>query len=233
MSVGMAAGACAQTLCRATGDVAIWIDVAIDIIELVGRGERPDEVMRWARFQARSRADTATMLLLSRGMRVKDMEAAWWVVERSGLLPLVASARTTRLTEGHGSRTDLSEVLVLKAAFAVRVAFRWCALTDEGVGPTIAHAVLEGETPVQGQWAVQRLRDLLGLEFPEPSIRERLLTEVEVGALLADDVRRTDGLLLIAKGSELTEDRLQALRTLGGQRVRQPLRVVVESAEQV
>ena len=76
---------------------------------------------------------------------------------------------------------------------------------------------------------VDALSELRGGQAPRVGVREVFLSVLTVGMVFVDDVKMQNGMLLVARGYEVTPGFLERVRNLKPGTVKEPLRVVLRS----
>lgn len=95
-------------------------------------------------------------------------------------------------------------------------------------------AALEMMSATASQYDAEVLKEfvaLLGSEAGTSTIRNVRLREIEVGMILGEDVRTDSGMLLVARGYEVTEGFLAHVRNFRPGQVREPIKVMVQQAQ--
>jgi response regulator RpfG family c-di-GMP phosphodiesterase len=97
----------------------------------------------------------------------------------------------------------------------LRVAHDFDVLEAQGTPPALAVAVLEGRTGEYDPDVLAALRRLVVGESERPAARieEIRLADVEVGMSFAADVVAANGLLLVARGQDVTQSLLHRIRS--------------------
>jgi CheY-like chemotaxis protein len=113
------------------------------------------------------------------------------------------------------------------AANALKLALDFDEIESRGVALQEALDTLRGRT---GAYLPQVLEDLFtckGVGAVRQELREVSLRGLSVGMVLAEDLKTRTGLLLVARGFEITPSFIERARNFGDGYVREPVRVLV------
>ena len=105
----------------------------------------------------------------------------------------------------------------------LRIAFDYAELEAQGVSETVAI----GSMRTRGRYdpeLIDVLAELIGVGFT-PKVHEVSVSELRIGMTLADEVRNVGGVLLVARGQDVTEQLIERLRNLSPGFVQEPVRV--------
>lgn len=129
--------------------------------------------------------------------------------------------------DGSNSEVGLKEDAIPLGSRMLKVALDFDVLESQGMDPGIAIEALRGRKG----WYDPRLLDALAEvrdAGPPQTVREIELRKVDTGMILADDVRTETGMLLIARGQQVTPRMVDRIRgTLTLQSLRQLVRVTL------
>jgi CheY-like chemotaxis protein len=120
--------------------------------------------------------------------------------------------------------------VVEQGAALLRVAVDFDVVEAQG-NAALAVGTLRGRSQRYDPRLLEALDDLRGGEGPCDEIRELPVAAIGVGMVLAEDVRLTNGLLLVARGYEVTASFVERLRNFSGL-VKKPIRVALPRRDQ-
>ena len=113
----------------------------------------------------------------------------------------------------------------------LRIVLDWDALEAQGVGAGVALQTLRSRQGWYDPELLQILAEVLGASAGEVEVREMFLREVQRGMVFAEDVTTRTGVVLIARGQEVTASLVERVRNFSEKiGVREPVRVVVGAA---
>lgn len=181
-------------------------------------------------------ADTQEKLYYGRALSSDEAEMARHLpslaVQLIDSIPRLESVRATLLNQttnfdGSGAQpgTPKGEAIPLGAR-VLRIIEDYDVLEASGLEPVTALATMGARS---GQYDPKILAAFVHLksEAPIPGLSELALAGVRPGMVLAQGVTSTSGLLLVARGQEVTVGLLERLRRLPKGTVREPLMVFV------
>jgi response regulator RpfG family c-di-GMP phosphodiesterase len=127
---------------------------------------------------------------------------------------------------------DPHKVQVELMAQCLRAAFDFDAHDSQGHTAAAALDTMRGRLDRYEPKVLDALAELRtgGDQSPRGGAREVFLSVLCVGMVFLDDVKTTSGMLLVARGFEVTQGFLERLRNLKPGTVKEPLRVVVRPA---
>jgi response regulator RpfG family c-di-GMP phosphodiesterase len=105
----------------------------------------------------------------------------------------------------------LADVVVPIGARLLRVAQDFDVLETQGMTPAVALDVLDGRTGLYDPAVLAALRRVCGVEIQVSAIGEMRLADVQLGMIFASDVVTANGLLLVARGQEVTAGLLERI----------------------
>lgn len=117
---------------------------------------------------------------------------------------------------------------VPREAYILRAVIDLDFLETDQVTPPNALGVMKGRSGVYDPDVLRALESCLGPAEAEVVIRELRVTELRSGMVFAQDVMTTSGMLLVAKGTEITEGLLGRLRNRQKE-VSQPIRARLDA----
>ncbi len=109
---------------------------------------------------------------------------------------------------------DAARDAVPYGARLLKVAQDYDALQAQGMAPAVALDVLEGRERLYDPAVLAALRRVCGVEEQATVITEIRLADVHLGMIFATDVVSANGLLLVARGQEVTASLLERIRHL-------------------
>lgn len=112
-----------------------------------------------------------------------------------------------------------------RCAEILRLTTEYCLLEASGSSSGVALGALRSRGHHDPK-LLAALADLVGATHIE--IAEISVAELRVGTTFVEDVRSQAGLLLVARGQQVTEQLRERLRNLGSDVVREPLRIQVD-----
>jgi hypothetical protein len=112
-------------------------------------------------------------------------------------------------------------------AQVLRAALDFDALDTIGSSGTLAVNTMRGRLERYEPRVLDALAELRGADGPRIGIREVSLAILCVGMVLVDDVKMKNGMLLVARGFEVTAGFLERIRNLPAGTVKEPLRVTL------
>jgi hypothetical protein len=131
----------------------------------------------------------------------------------------------TRLSEAAAS--DPQTQVVARGAQILRAAIDFDELDRQGLGKSGALDILHGRTGHFEPEVLDALATGSGVERSLDVMREVLLRKVHEGMIFAEDVKLTNGTLLVARGHEVTAGFAERARNFRPGTVREPVRVIL------
>lgn len=129
--------------------------------------------------------------------------------------------------DGSNSEVGLKEEAIPLGSRMLKVALDFDVLESQGMDPGIAVEALRGRRGWYDAKLLDALAALRDTGAPQ-TVREIELRKVETGMILADDVRTETGMLLIARGQQVTPRMVDRIRgTLTINSLRQLVRVTL------
>lgn len=187
-----------------------WITVPEDIAEKVHYGQPLAE----AEEAMLDRLPAVAEQLLAHIPRLETVRA------------IVANQRNPK-PPPEGAGGDREAQLVARGAQILRAAIDFDLLDRQGLGKSGALDILRGRT---GQYEPEVLDALAAGASVERSLDlmlEVLLRKVHVGMIFVEDVKLTNGTLLVARGFEVTQGFVERARNFKPGTVREPVRVIL------
>ncbi len=178
-----------------------------DVLDRLHRGEPLAEAER----QMVERSHEVTERLLAHIPRLEGVRA---------ILRMAASGAAS------AGATECEHSGVAQGAELLRVLVDYDALEAQGVASARALATLRGRAGRYEVTALEALAGVCGEGSQAEDVRELPVTGLRAGMVLADDVRNLGGVLLAAKGCEVTASFVERMRNFG-RTVREPIRVVL------
>ena len=112
----------------------------------------------------------------------------------------------------------------------LRAAMDFDALDSQGSAGSVAIDTMRARLDRYEPKIVEAMSELRGGDAPRLGVREVFLSVLCVGMVFVDDVKMQNGMLLVARGYEVTPSFLERVRNLKAGTVKEPLRVVLRSA---
>lgn len=182
--------------------------VPVETVDRLQRGEALAE----SELQMLERSQSVTERLLANIPRLDGVRA---------ILRLRAG------TGGAGAgATEQERQRAERAAALLTLVADYDALEAQGAAPGRALATLHGRAGRYDPAALEALTAICGSGTLAEDVRELSLAALRTGMVLAEDVRSTSGLLLAARGYEITAGFVERAANFSGT-VREPIRVVV------
>lgn len=116
---------------------------------------------------------------------------------------------------------------VRRGAALLTVATDFDVLLSHGRTPSQAVEAMLGRGPAYDAAAVGALARLHDPKLKDVTVRDLALSSLEVGMVLAEDLRLASGTLLAARGYEITLSFVERARNFGQGMVREPIRVIL------
>lgn len=141
---------------------------------------------------------------------------------------LAAYGRRRKATDAGGG--DPRVAVVESMAQLLRAAIDFDTLESQGSAGALVIDTMRGRMDRYEPRFVDALSELRGGQSPRVGVREVFLSVLTVGMVFVDDVKMQNGMLLVARGYEVTPGFLERVRNLKAGTVKEPLRVVLRSA---
>ena len=129
--------------------------------------------------------------------------------------------------EQTGAPVELQDDLVYTGAQLLRVAVDFDGLESQGSDARIAVNTMRGRTASYDPRILAALVAIRGDDGPTQEIKELTLGELSMGMVLTEDVKMANGMLLAARGYEITPRFLERVRNFPKSALKDRLRVVV------
>lgn len=124
---------------------------------------------------------------------------------------------------------DPHKIQVELMAQCLRAAFDFDAYDSQGHSGAVALDTMRGRLDRYEPKVLDALAELrAGGQSTRAGAREVFLSVLCVGMIFLDDVKTTNGMLLVARGFEVTQGFLERVRNLKPGTVKEPLRVIVK-----
>jgi response regulator RpfG family c-di-GMP phosphodiesterase len=111
-----------------------------------------------------------------------------------------------------------------EGARALRIATDYDQLESDGLTPEVTLGTMSSRQ-IYDRAYLDALAAVVGVGNRAPIVSEIPLARLEVGMTLADDVRTTNGGLLVARGQAVASQMVERLTNVGEDAIRQPIRV--------
>jgi len=141
---------------------------------------------------------------------------------------LAAHVRKRKSNDSVAANERAAQVELM--AQLLRAALDFDILESQGNGGSLALDTMRSRLDRYEPRIVEALAELRGNDAPRVGIREVSLAVLTVGMVLVDDVKMQNGMLLVARGYEVTQSFLERVRNLKPGTVKEPLRVVLRGA---
>ena len=123
--------------------------------------------------------------------------------------------------------SDPQAQVVARGAQILRAAIAFDELDRQGLGQSGALDLLHGRTGQYEPEVLEALATCAGVERSLDVMREVLLRKVHEGMIFAEDVKLTNGTLLVVRGHEVTAGFAERARNFKSGTVREPVRVIL------
>jgi len=124
------------------------------------------------------------------------------------------------------AKTDAPRALAERGGQLLKVATDFDVLVAQGHSPSRAVDTLRGRENTYDPEVIEALAKLRASTAVREDIRELPLSSVRVGMRMAEDVKMTNGTLLVARGYEATASFVERVRNFQPGVVKEPVRVV-------
>lgn len=125
---------------------------------------------------------------------------------------------------GLPGKTEAERAALVLATSVVAAAMDFDALESDGLAPGEAVGIIAGREGRYLSQVVETLTELVGKERGR-EVRELTLGQLKPAMVFAEDVRTQGGMLLIARGHEVTQVIIDRLLNYPARTVREPMRV--------
>jgi response regulator RpfG family c-di-GMP phosphodiesterase len=115
----------------------------------------------------------------------------------------------------------------------LRAALDFDALESQGSAGALIIDTIRGRLHRYEPRVVEALAEVRGADAPRVGVREVFLSVLTAGMVFVDDVKMHSGMMLVARGFEVTPSFLERVRNMKPGTVREPLRVVLRNALKV
>lgn len=185
---------------------------------------------------ARVGQDFAPEILESRdrvaGPGARDMASHDLVAELLAPIPRLDEVRYILQSVKHvpanliglPNKTEAERAALVLATSVVAAAMDFDALESDGLAPGEAVGIIAGREGRYLPQVVETLTELVGKERGR-EVRELTLGQLKPAMVFAEDVRTQGGMLLIARGHEVTQVIIDRLLNYAPRTVREPMRV--------
>ncbi len=151
-------------------------------------------------------------------------------IPRLDLVADILAAHGRRRKSNESVAADPRAATVELMAQLLRAAIDFDALESQGTAGALVVDTMRGRMDRYEPRFVDALAELRGGQAPRVGVREVFLSVLTVGMVFVDDVKMQNGMLLVARGYEVTPGFLERVRNLKPGTVKEPLRVVLRSA---
>jgi len=124
-------------------------------------------------------------------------------------------------------RGDTEDELILRGAQLLRVAVDYDALESHGSSPAQARDIMRARSDCYAPAVLDILEAIRGAWHNVDQAQERRLGDLEVGMVIAEDVKRAGGALFVARGYEVTPGFVERARNLECETFNAMVRVIV------
>jgi CheY-like chemotaxis protein len=202
------------------------LDVASMLCQLGSVGLPPETASKLYYGKALSRDDeqmvsrmpAVTQQLLANIPRLDDVLAI-----------LAGSAKPFRALDPEG--TDPRDELVHRGTELLKAASDFDALEVQGNTPGAALDIMRGRMGRYDPDVLNALQALRAVGAEHEQIVEIAVAAIRVGMVFAEDVKTAGGMLLAARGCEVTAGFVERVRNVGGAIAKESIRVIVSRAE--
>lgn len=207
--------------------------------ELAGKLARAIELANWWEVEVAAMLAHIGAVTLPQSTAEKLYAGAGLTVEEAAMVervPLVTRRLLSKIPRLEGvieildkyrrpsaGDDDGSGRLVPVGARVLRIAVDYAKLESEGAGKAVALGMMRSRGVYDAE-LMQAFARLVGVGAA-PELHERSVAELEVGMILADDVRSVGGVLLVARGQRVSDQLIDRLMNLSEGFVHEPLRV--------
>lgn len=129
----------------------------------------------------------------------------------------------------NSEKSDPQKQLIVRGATILRVAVDFDALEAQGNPPALTIDTMRGRQDRYDPEVLAALAAIRGVQGPATDVRELPLRALQVGMLIAEDVKMQTGGLLVTRGYEVTAGFLERLRNFSPGMVKEPVRIIVRS----
>lgn len=129
-----------------------------------------------------------------------------------------------------GAEPTPDELAILRGAQLLKVALEYDALEAQGMATVDALKTLNGRAEQFEPEVLSALFEVCTGRTERETIREVSLAALKPGMTFAQDVKLTSGALFVARGYEVTESFLERIKNFRPGSVKEPVKVVLQSA---
>jgi response regulator RpfG family c-di-GMP phosphodiesterase len=151
-------------------------------------------------------------------------------IPRLELVADILAAHVRRRKSTDSVAGDPRAATIELMAQLLRAAIDFDALESQGSAGALVIDTMRGRMDRYEPRIVDGLAELRGGQAPRVGVREVFLSVLTAGMVFVDDVKMQNGMLLVARGYEVTPGFLERVRNLKAGTVKEPLRVVLRSA---
>ena len=148
-------------------------------------------------------------------------------IPRLEMVAEILAAHVKPLRRSETLRDDPHKKQVEMGAQLLRAALDYDSLDSQGNSAALAVDTMRSRADRYEAPILDALADLRGAQGPRLGVREVYLSVLCAGMVFVDDVKTTNGMLLVARGFEVTPQFLERARNMKLGTVKEPLRVVL------
>ncbi len=148
-------------------------------------------------------------------------------IPRLEMVAEILEAVTRPRKRGEPASTDPRRQQVDLASHLLRVALDFDSLDTQGNSASTALGTLRARQDTYDPRALDALAEIRGNKGTKDDVREISLSVLCVGMVFVDDVKTQGGMLMVARGFEVTAGFLERARNFQPGTVKEPLRVVL------
>jgi CheY-like chemotaxis protein len=154
-------------------------------------------------------------------------------IPRLEMVAEILAAYPKPLRRPGATREDPRKQQVELGAQLLRTALDFDALDSQGNSAALAIDTMRSRVDRYEVATLNALAELRGAQGPRLGVREVYLSVLCSGMVFVDDVKTTSGILLVARGFEVTPGFLERARNMKPGTVKEPLRVVMRPASRM
>jgi response regulator RpfG family c-di-GMP phosphodiesterase len=143
----------------------------------------------------------------------------------------ILAAQGRRRKGGEALAVDFRAADVEAAAQLLRAAGDFDILESQGSSVALAIDTMRGRSDRYEPRVVEALAELRAAQSAAVGIREVFLSTLCSGMVFVDDVKMQNGMLLVARGYEVTPGLLERVRNLAPGTIKEPLRVLLKAGD--
>jgi response regulator RpfG family c-di-GMP phosphodiesterase len=143
----------------------------------------------------------------------------------------ILAAQGRRRKGGEALAVDFRAADVEAAAQLLRAAGDFDVLESQGSSVALAIDTMRGRSDRYEPRVVEALAELRAAQSAAVGIREVYLSTLCSGMVFVDDVKMQNGMLLVARGYEVTPGLLERVRNLAPGTIKEPLRVLLKAGD--